>query len=94
MEAQRLEQRTNYDIEMLREMGYTSGIENYSRHMDGRKEGEPPYTLLDFFPDDFLIVIDESHVTMPPDSWDGNSGDRARKQMLVGLWLSFTVCVR
>ena len=54
LEAQRLEQRTNYDIEMLREMGYTSGIENYSRHMDGRKEGEPPYTLIDFFPDDFL----------------------------------------
>ncbi|MEL5940770.1 DEAD/DEAH box helicase family protein, partial [Tetragenococcus halophilus] len=65
LEAQRLEQRTNYDIEMLREMGYTSGIENYSRHMDGRKEGEPPYTLLDYFPEDFLIVIDESHVTMP-----------------------------
>lgn len=53
LEAQRLEQRTNYDIEMMLEMGYTSGIENYSRHMDGRKEGEPPYTLLDFFPEDF-----------------------------------------
>ena len=65
LEAQRLEQRTNYDIEMMLEMGYTSGIENYSRHMDGRKEGEPPYTLLDFFPEDFLIVADESHVTMP-----------------------------
>lgn len=82
LEAQRLEQRTNYDIEMLREMGYTSGIENYSRHMDGRKEGEPPYTLLDFFPDDFLIVIDESHVTMPQIRGTYN-GDRARKQMLV-----------
>lgn len=82
LEAQRLEQRTNYDIEMLREMGYTSGIENYSRHMDGRKEGEPPYTLLDFFPDDFLIVIDESHVTMPQIRGMYN-GDRARKQMLV-----------
>ncbi|BCA85830.1 UvrABC system protein B [Enterococcus saigonensis] len=82
LEAQRLEQRTNYDIEMLREMGYTSGIENYSRHLDGRKEGEPPYTLIDFFPDDFLIVIDESHVTMPQIRGMYN-GDRARKQMLV-----------
>ncbi len=82
LEAQRLEQRTNYDIEMLREMGYTSGIENYSRHMDGRKEGEPPYTLIDFFPEDFLIVIDESHVTMPQVRGMYN-GDRARKQMLV-----------
>lgn len=82
LEAQRLEQRTNYDIEMLREMGYTSGIENYSRHMDGRKEGEPPYTLLDFFPKDFLMVIDESHVTMPQIRGMYN-GDRARKQMLV-----------
>ncbi|MGX7328677.1 excinuclease ABC subunit UvrB [Enterococcus bulliens] len=82
LEAQRLEQRTNYDIEMLREMGYTSGIENYSRHMDGRKEGEPPYTLIDFFPEDFLMVIDESHVTMPQIRGMYN-GDRARKQMLV-----------
>ncbi|WP_270598682.1 excinuclease ABC subunit UvrB [Enterococcus asini] len=82
LEAQRLEQRTNYDIEMLREMGYTSGIENYSRHMDGRNPGEPPYTLLDFFPEDFLIVIDESHVTMPQVRGMYN-GDRARKQMLV-----------
>ncbi|AYW48494.1 excinuclease ABC subunit B [Tetragenococcus osmophilus] len=82
LEAQRLEQRTNYDIEMLREMGYTSGIENYSRHMDGREEGEPPYTLLDFFPEDSLYVIDESHVTMPQIRGMYN-GDRARKQMLV-----------
>ena len=82
LEAQRLEQRTNYDIEMMREMGYTSGIENYSRHMDGRQEGEPPYTLLDFFPDDFLLVSDESHVTMPQIRGMYN-GDRARKQMLV-----------
>ncbi|MBP1047672.1 excinuclease ABC subunit UvrB [Enterococcus sp. BWM-S5] len=82
LEAQRLEQRTNYDIEMMREMGYTSGIENYSRHMDGRKEGEPPYTLMDFFPDDYLLVIDESHVTMPQVRGMYN-GDRARKQMLV-----------
>lgn len=82
LEAQRLEQRTNYDIEMMREMGYTSGIENYSRHMDGRSEGEPPYTLIDFFPDDFLLVIDESHVSMPQIRGMYN-GDRARKQMLV-----------
>ncbi|QCI86154.1 excinuclease ABC subunit UvrB [Vagococcus zengguangii] len=82
LEAQRLEQRTNYDIEMIREMGYCSGIENYSRHMDGRKEGEPPYTLIDFFPDDFLIVADESHVSLPQIRGMYN-GDRARKQMLV-----------
>ncbi|UQS81681.1 excinuclease ABC subunit UvrB [Bombilactobacillus folatiphilus] len=82
LEAQRLEQRTNYDIEMMREMGYTSGIENYSRHMEGRSEGEPPFTLLDFFPDDYNIMIDESHVTMPQIRGMYN-GDRARKQMLV-----------
>lgn len=82
LEAQRLEQRTTYDIEMLREMGYCSGIENYSRHMDGRKPGQAPYTLLDFFPDDFLIVVDESHVTMPQVRGMYN-GDRSRKQMLV-----------
>lgn len=82
LEAQRLEQRTNYDIEMLREMGYTNGIENYSRHMDGRKPGEPPYTLLDFFPKDFTIMVDESHVTMPQLRAMYN-GDRARKQTLI-----------
>lgn len=82
LEAQRLAQRTNYDIEMLREMGYTSGIENYSRHMEGRSEGEPPFTLLDFFPEDYLLVIDESHVTMPQIRGMFN-GDKARKEMLV-----------
>ncbi|MCP0886349.1 excinuclease ABC subunit UvrB [Ligilactobacillus sp. WILCCON 0076] len=82
LEAQRLKQRTTYDIEMLREMGYCSGIENYSRHMDGRKPGQPPYTLLDFFPKDFLIVVDESHVTMPQVR-GMYKGDRSRKQMLV-----------
>lgn len=82
LEAQRLEQRTTHDIEMLREIRYCSGIENYSRHMDGRKPGEAPYTLLDFFPDDFLIVVDESHVTMPQVRGMYN-GDRSRKQMLV-----------
>lgn len=82
LEAQRLEQRTNYDLEMLMEMGYVSGIENYSRHMDGRAPGEPPYTLLDFFPDDSLFIIDESHMTMPQIR-GMYKGDRARKEMLV-----------
>lgn len=82
LEAQRLEQRTNYDIEMLLEMGYCSGIENYSRHMDGREPGEAPFTLLDFFPDDFLIVADESHITLPQIRGMYN-GDRARKQQLI-----------
>lgn len=82
LEAERLQQRTTYDIEMMREMGYTNGIENYSRYMDGRKPGEPPYTLLDFFPKDFLLVVDESHQTMPQIRGMYN-GDRARKQMLI-----------
>src|SRR5699024_4833155 len=82
LEAQRLEQRTEYDLEMLMEMGYCSGIENYSRHMDGRKPGEPPYTLLDFFPEDSLFIIDESHMTMPQIRGMYN-GDKARKEMLV-----------
>ena len=82
LEAQRLKQRTEYDIEMIREMGFTSGIENYSRHMDGRAPGEPPFTLLDFFPDDFLIVVDESHVTMPQVR-GMYKGDRARKETLI-----------
>ncbi|GAA0352383.1 excinuclease ABC subunit UvrB [Alkalibacterium iburiense] len=82
LEAQRLEQRTNYDIEMMMEMGYCSGIENYSRHLDGRKPGEAPYTLLDFFPKDSLFIIDESHMTMPQIKGMYN-GDRARKQQLI-----------
>ncbi|UOX35882.1 excinuclease ABC subunit UvrB [Weissella cibaria] len=82
LEAQRLKQRTEYDIEMIREMGFTSGIENYSRHMDGRAPGEPPFTLLDFFPDDFLIIVDESHVTMPQVR-GMYKGDRARKETLI-----------
>ncbi|MGP6138774.1 excinuclease ABC subunit UvrB [Jeotgalibaca sp. A127] len=82
LEAQRLEQRTNYDMEMLMEMGYCNGIENYSRHMDGRKPGEAPYTLLDFFPEDYLIVVDESHMTMPQIRGMYN-GDKARKQQLI-----------
>ncbi|ADL08407.1 excinuclease ABC subunit UvrB [Thermosediminibacter oceani] len=82
LEAARLEQRTNYDIEMLRETGYCKGIENYSRHLTGRKPGEPPFTLLDYFPRDYLIIIDESHVTIPQlrAMW---AGDRSRKEALV-----------
>ncbi|WP_079478206.1 excinuclease ABC subunit UvrB [Halobacillus salinus] len=82
LEAQRLEQRTNYDLEMMREMGFCSGIENYSRHLTFREAGATPYTLLDYFPDDFLIMIDESHVTLPQIRGMYN-GDRARKQVLV-----------
>ncbi|KRM29555.1 MULTISPECIES: excinuclease ABC subunit UvrB [Limosilactobacillus] len=82
LEAERIQQRTTYDIEMMREMGYTNGIENYSRYMDGRQPGEPPFTLLDFFPKDFLLVVDESHQTMPQVRGMYN-GDRARKQMLI-----------
>ena len=82
LEAQRLEQRTNYDLEMIQEMGYCTGIENYSRHLDGRKAGEPPYTLLHYFPKDALFFIDESHITVPQLNgmyW----GDRTRKETLV-----------
>ena len=82
LEAQRINQRTTYDMEMMSEVGYTNGIENYSRHMEGRKAGQPPHTLLDFFPDDFLILIDESHATMPELKAMYN-GDRARKQTLI-----------
>lgn len=82
LEAQRLEQRTRYDIEMMQEMGYCNGIENYSRHLTFREAGATPYTLLDFFPDDFLIVVDESHVTLPQVRGMFN-GDQARKQVLV-----------
>lgn len=82
LEAQRLEQRTNFDLEMLQEIGFCSGIENYSRHISGRKPGEAPYTLLDYFPKDFLLFVDESHVTLPQVRGMYN-GDRARKDMLV-----------
>ena len=83
LEAQRLLQRTSYDVEMMREIGYCSGIENYSRYFDGRKEGEPPFTLLDYFPKDFIVFIDESHMTVPQIRALYN-GDRARKDNLVG----------
>lgn len=82
LEAQRLEMRTNYDLEMLEEMGFCSGIENYSRHLDGRKPGQPPYTLIDYFGDDFLCIIDESHVTVPQ-LHGMYEGDRSRKLTLV-----------
>lgn len=82
VEAQRLEQRTNYDIEMMNELGYCNGIENYTRYMTGKKKGEPPYTLLDFFGDDWLLVVDESHVTLPQIR-GMYEGDHNRKQTLV-----------
>jgi excinuclease ABC subunit B len=82
LEAQRLEQRTRYDVELLAEMGFCPGIENYSRHLDGRAPGEPPYTLLDYFPEDYLLVIDESHVTIPQIG-GMYRGDRSRKETLV-----------
>ena len=82
LEAQRLEQRTVYDIEMMREIGYCSGIENYSRYFDGRQPGEPPFTLMDYFPDDFVVFVDESHVTIPQVRGMYN-GDAARKRSLV-----------
>mgnify|MGYP003586808663 FL=1 len=83
LEAQRLAQRTKYDLEMMQEMGYCSGIENYSRHITGRKPGESPFTLIDYFGDDFLIVIDESHVTLPQ-LRAMYAGDRSRKENLIG----------
>lgn len=82
LEAQRIEQRTKYDLELLQELGYTSGIENYSLYLDGRKPGQPPYTLLDYFPNDYLTIIDESHITVPQIRGMYN-GDRSRKQTLV-----------
>ena len=82
IEAQRIRERVNYDIEMIREMGYTSGIENYSRYFDGRKEGEAPYTLFDYLPEDYLLIVDESHMTLPQIRGMFN-GDRARKNNLV-----------
>jgi excinuclease ABC subunit B len=82
LEAQRISERTNFDIEMLRETGFCSGIENYSRHLNGMQEGEPPFTLLDYFKDDFLIIIDESHMTIPQIR-GMFAGDRSRKNTLV-----------
>ena len=84
LEAQRLEQRTRYDLELLAEMGFCPGIENYSRHLDGREPGEPPYTLIDYFPEEYLLVIDESHVTVPQIG-GMYRGDRSRKETLVAF---------
>src|SRR3989339_618815 len=89
LEAQRLEQRTKYDLEMIREMGYCNGIENYSRHFDQREPGEPPGTLIDYFPDDFLLFIDESHVTVPQLN-AMYEGDKARKTSLVDYGFCFS----
>jgi excinuclease ABC subunit B len=82
LEAQRLRMRTNYDLEMMREIGFCSGIENYSRYLDGRAEGDPPYTLLDYFPDDYITIIDESHITIPQIGGQFEA-DRSRKEVLV-----------
>ncbi len=82
LEAQRIEQRTRFDLEMLREFGYCHGVENYSRHLSGRAAGEPPYTLIDYFPDDFLLVVDESHATIPQIG-GMYEGDRSRKKTLI-----------
>lgn len=82
LEAQRISERTNFDIEMLRETGFCSGIENYSRHLSGLKPGQPPHTLLDYFPDDFIIMVDESHITIPQIR-GMYAGDRSRKNTLV-----------
>src|SRR3989339_2109709 len=82
LEQHRLEQRTNYDLEMIEELGYCKGIENYSRHFDGRSPGQPPYTLMDFLPKDAIIVIDESHVTIPQ-LHGMYHGDHTRKKNLV-----------
>ncbi len=82
LEAQRISERTNFDVEMMRETGFCSGIENYSRHLTGGKPGEPPYTLIDYFPDEFLIIIDESHITLPQVR-GMYAGDRSRKKTLV-----------
>lgn len=92
LEVQRLESRTRYDMEMLSEAGYCSGIENYSRYLDGRKEGEQPGTLLDFFPADFLMVVDESHITLPQVRGMFN-GDRARKEVLVQYGFRLPSCL-
>jgi excinuclease ABC subunit B len=92
LEAQRIRMRTRYDIEMLREVGYCSGIENYSRHLDGREAGKPPGTLLDFFPEDLLMIVDESHITLPQVRGMLN-GDRARKTVLVENGFRLASCL-
>jgi excinuclease ABC subunit B len=90
LEAQRLEQRTRYDLELLREVGYCNGVENYSRHLAGRYAGEPPECLIDYFPKDWLLVIDESHVTVPQIRGMYN-GDQARKKVLLNMVSAYRV---
>ena len=84
IEAQRIEQRTNYDLEMIKQYGYCNGIENYSRYFDGRKSGDPPYTLMHYFPKDYLTIIDESHMSLPQIRGMYN-GDRSRKETLISF---------
>ena len=84
LEAQRIEERTRFDLEMMAELGYCHGIENYSRHLTGRAPGDPPPTLLDYFPKDFLMIIDESHITVPQ-IMGMYRGDRSRKETLVNF---------
>ena len=86
LEAQRIAERTNFDIEMMRETGFCSGIENYSRHLTGLKPGEAPHTLIDYFPDDFIIMIDESHKTIPQD-WGNVCGGPLPQEDFGGLWV-------
>jgi excinuclease ABC subunit B len=88
LEAQRIEQRASYDLEMLREIGFTSGIENYSRHLDQRKAGEPPWTLMDYFPANYLLILDESHMTIPQVR-GMYAGDRSRKET---WWITASAC--
>ena len=86
LEAHRINQRVNYDLEMIQELGYVNGIENYSRYFDGRKVGDPPYSLMDYFPKDYLLIVDESHMTIPQIRGMYN-GDRSRKQTLIDYGL-------
>ena len=91
IEAQRIAERTNFDIEMLKETGFCSGIENYSRHLSGLEPGATPHTLMDYFPDDFLIIIDESHKTVPQIRGDV-CGRSVQKKYVGRLWFPSTVC--
>ena len=93
IEAQRIDQRTRYDLEMLREVGFCNGVENYSRHLARRNAGDPPECLIDYFPDDWLLVVDESHVTVPQIRGMYN-GDRSRKQVLIDHGFSVAQCRR
>ena len=93
LEAQRIAERTKFDIEMMRETGFCSGIENYSRHLSGLKPGEPPHTLMDYFPDDFLMIVDESHITIPQVR-GMYAGDQSRKTTLVDYGFRLAICQR